>query len=146
MMMTKTASIPVAKFVAAVVAGRKAGQSNGEIAKSLGMNVKSFGVRVSNTNTQMQNATATYKVGDVEMLGEDFAKKCKIKIEDLQKEDTLKTHNASVIKQGRRLPGSDGVTRTRTNWSELAGSLFDETAEAAEAGESSEAAEETAAE
>ncbi len=139
--MSKAASIPVAVFVAAVVAGRKANKSNGEIAKGLGMNVKSFGVRVSNTNTQMQNATATYKVGDAEMTGESFAKSCKLKIEELQKPEILKAHNASVIKQGRRLPGSDGVTRTRTNWSDLAASLFDSTEEA---GESSEVAEDAA--
>lgn len=133
--MTKAASIPVAVFVAAVVAGRKAGKSNGEIAKGLGMNVKSFGVRVSNTNTQMQNATAIYKVAGKQMTGEEFARNCKLKIEELQKPEILKANDAEVITQGKRLPGGDGVTRTRTNWSDLAASLFDSTEEAGEAAE-----------
>lgn len=125
--MSKAASIPVTVFVAAVVAGRKAGKSNSEIAKELGMNVKSFGVRVSNTNTSMQNATAVYDVAGQELTGEQFAKNCKLKIEELQKPEVLKAHNATVKIQGKRLPGGDGVTRTRTNWSDLAASLFDST-------------------
>lgn len=135
--MSKAASIPVTVFVAAVVAGRKAGKSNSEIAKELGMNVKSFGVRVSNTNTSMQNATAVYDVAGQELTGEQFAKNCKLKIEELQKPEVLKAHKATVKIQGKRLPGGDGVTRTRTNWSDLAASLFDST----DADESAESAE-----
>lgn len=120
----RKASVPVEKFVEAVVSGRAAGKSNKEIAESIGMEVGSFGVRVSQTSRDMRNATAIYKLGNESIKGAALSTKLKVEISKLQNEDVMKQHGYTVETQGRTLPGADAVPRTRTNWESLADTLF----------------------
>jgi hypothetical protein len=142
----KKAGIPAMQFVQAVMAGRTSGKSNADIAKGLGMDADSFGVRLSNTNRDLRNATATYKVGEQTFNGEELARKYKLKIQDLHKPETLTAIGAEIVKAGRVIPGSESAPRVRTNWSAMAASLFGEDAPAAESGESDETGEDETAE
>ena len=122
----KNAPVPVEKFAKAVIDGRKAGKSNAEIAALLGMASTSFDVRVATVSRDLRNATAIYRIGKEKntLTGEEVAVRFKLKIADLHKEDTLNGIDAVIVTPGRSLPGSTGVSRTRTNWGAMASSLF----------------------
>lgn len=55
MITNRRKAVPAATFLAAVIAGSRAGKTNEEVAKELEMDVKSLGVRLSKTRSDIES-------------------------------------------------------------------------------------------
>jgi hypothetical protein len=96
-MSTKSKSVPLAEFWTAVLKGIKAGTSNAEVAKSLGMEVDSFEQRRSQVGRNFALASGTYKVGEAELSGVEVMSKYGVAVSLLGKPADFRAKTAQPI-------------------------------------------------